>query len=153
MESDSPNGELSNSEPTDAIQWRARRCRIAAIIVLLLGIAGAGLVYWLSPRAPDYSDNPSMVGFNRAREHQMGILYGKQGQIIEDLNNSLKQPGTQAILILVVAGIIAAVCFRFGRIVEIEAREVGESMDGQEPAGVSAKSSQNRGSPKAAPHH
>jgi peptidoglycan/LPS O-acetylase OafA/YrhL len=150
MQSDSPDGEL-NSESPAVIQRRARRCRITAVIVLLLGIASAGLVYWLESRALDYSDDPAMLGFNRATERQMGLLYGKQGQLIEDLNNSLKQPGTQAILILVVAGIIAAVCFRFARNLEDEAEETAEIWSGQKLPGASIQPMEKHQPPKATP--
>src|SRR5579863_7784869 len=93
-----------------AARRRGRRYRIAAGIILALGVLGAGLVYWLGPRAPDYSGDPSMLGFNRAADRQMAELYGKQGQLMEDLTDSLKQPGTQAVLIGLAAAVIAAGC-------------------------------------------
>jgi hypothetical protein len=99
---------------------RARRYRCAAIGMLLAGFIGAGLIYWLGWRAADRADDPSMLGFNRAEERQMGILYGKQGRLFEDLTNALKQPGTQAILLLLAGAISAAGCFYYARIVEDE---------------------------------
>ena len=90
----------------------------------MAGLAGAGAVYWLGSRPPDYSADPSMVGFRRSEERQMGMLYGKQGQLIEDFNESLKQPGTQALLIVVAAAVAAAGCFYFARILEEEARDI-----------------------------
>jgi len=101
---------------------RPRRYRLAGVISLMLGGAGAGVVYWLGTREPDLADDASMTGFNRADARQMGMLYGKQGQLIEDLLHSLKQPGTQACLILVAAGLVAAGCFFFARILEAEAK-------------------------------
>jgi hypothetical protein len=65
-----------------------------------------------------------MLGFHRAEERQMAILYGKQGQLMDDLENSLKQPGTQALLIVVAAAVAAAGCFYFARILEEEARDI-----------------------------
>lgn len=121
------------------------------MIALLLGIVSACAVYWLEPRAPDYSDDPSMVGFNRATDRQMGVLYGKQGQLIEDLNDSLKQPGTQAILILVVAGIIAAVSFHFARILEDEAKEAADNSRDQKPASPGVQSPDNHQTSKPSP--
>jgi len=87
------------------------------------GLGSAGVVYWLGSHAKDYADDLSMVGFNRAEERQMAILYGKQGQLIEDLENSLKQSGTQASLIAAAAAVIAIGCFYFARILEDEARQ------------------------------
>lgn len=100
-----------------------RRYRIAGVAALLLGVISAGVVYWLGSRAPDDADSPSMLGFHRAEQRQMAILYGKQGRFMDDLENSLKQPGTQAILIVAAAAVIAAGCFYFARILEEEAKQ------------------------------
>ena len=122
MQSIAPNND-SNRELLAAARRRGRRYRIAARIILLIGLISAALVYWLGPREPDYSDDPSMIGFNRAADHQMAYLYGKQGQLIQDLTDSLKQPGTQAVLIVVAAAVIAVGCFYFARMLEHEAAE------------------------------
>jgi hypothetical protein len=93
---------------------RARKLRIIGVIALVLGIAGAGIVYWT--RSPDLSDDLSMTGYDRAETRQMEILYGKQGELIEDWSNDLKQPGTQAVIIVVAAALIAGGCFYFARL-------------------------------------
>jgi hypothetical protein len=61
-----------------------------------------------------------MVGYNKPEQRQMAILYGKQGELIEDLSNDLKQPGTQAIIIVVVAVLIAGGCFYFARLLDAD---------------------------------
>jgi hypothetical protein len=116
------NSENKSAGPDAPNPQRPRRYRLAGVISLVLGGIGAGLVYWLGTRGPDLADEASMTGFNRADARQMGVLYGKQGQLIEDLMHSLKQPGTQALLILAVAGLVAAGCFFFARILEAEAQ-------------------------------
>lgn len=105
------------SDPLSSSRRRARQLRIIGVIVLLLGIGGAGVVYWLRP--PEVPDDSSMTGYNRAETRQMEMLYGKQGRLIEDLANDLKQPGTQAILIAVASAVIAAGCFHFARLTEV----------------------------------
>jgi len=95
--------------------------RITAIIVLALGIGGAGLVYWLGTRGDNLSDDPSMLGFDRAETQQMGVLYGKQGELIEDWTNDLKQPGTQAFIIVAIAALTALACFQFARLSDRDA--------------------------------
>jgi hypothetical protein len=102
--------------PVSSAKQRARKFRIIGVIVLALGVAGAGIVYWLGTRSPDLSDDLSMTGFNRAEERQMGMLYGKQGELIEDWSNDLKQPGTQAVIIAAASVIIASGCFYFARL-------------------------------------
>jgi hypothetical protein len=91
-----------------------------AVIVLLLGIVSAGMVYWIGTRSADLSDDLSMVGYNKPEERQMEILYGKQGELIEDWSNDLKQPGTQAIIIAAVAAIIVSGCFYFARLLDAD---------------------------------
>ncbi len=83
-----------------------------------MGIVAAGIVYWLGTRSPDVSEDLSMAGYDRPAERQMEILYGKQGELIEDWSNDLKQPGTQAILIVVATALIAGGCFYFARLLD-----------------------------------
>ena len=97
---------------------RARRLRMIGVGVLALGISVAGIVYWLGTRSPDLSDDISMAGYDKPVERQMEILYGKQGELIEDWSNDLKKPGTQAVIIAVGSAIIAAGCFYFARLSE-----------------------------------
>jgi hypothetical protein len=108
------NDKIPNSVSSSK-RW-ARQLKIIGVIVLALGIAGAGIIYWLGTRAPDLSDDLSMVGYNKPVERQMGMLYGKSGEMIEDWSNDLKQPGTQAIIILVASALIAGGCFYFARL-------------------------------------
>lgn len=107
-------------DPVSSSRHRARQLRIIGVVVLLLGLGGAGLVYWLGTHSPDMSDDPSMLGYNQAETRQMEMLYGKQGRLVEDLTNDLKQPGTQAILVAVTSVIIAAGCFHFARWTEVD---------------------------------
>jgi hypothetical protein len=105
-----PPGSVSSSKQ------RARKLRIIGVIVLMLGIAGAGAVYWIGTRSPDFSDDLSMVGYDKPKERQMEMLYGKSGELIEDWSDDLKQPGTQAIIIVVAAALVAGGCFYFARL-------------------------------------
>ena len=100
-------------------QRRAKQLRITGIVVLTLGIITAGLVYWIGIRNAT-PDDISMLGFNRAEERQMGQLYGKSGQMVDDWLDDLKQPGTQAVLILIFSAAVFAGCFYFAKLVEIE---------------------------------
>ena len=113
--------------PVSSSKQRARKLRIIGVIALTLGIAGAGAVYWIGTRSPDLSDDLSMAGYNKPEERQMEILYGKQGELIEDWLNDLKQPGTQAIIIAVAAAIIAGSCFYFARLLDDEDKPADET--------------------------
>jgi hypothetical protein len=107
------NGKTSSPHSTS--KWSAR-LRMIGIIVLVLGLGSAGVVYWLGTRSPDVSDDISMLGYNKAQTRQMGILYGKMGPVIEQWFDDLKQPGTQAEIIVVVSTLVAAGCFYFARL-------------------------------------
>jgi flagellar basal body-associated protein FliL len=98
---------------THSSSKKSARLRMIGIIVLVLGIGGAGTVYWLGTRSPDLTDDLSMVGYNKAEQRQMGMLYGKMGPVIDDWLDDLKRPGTQATLLVAVSALIAAGCFYF----------------------------------------
>jgi hypothetical protein len=98
------------------MKTRGRQFRTAAIIVLSVGFISAGTAYWMGTRSADLSGDVSMQGYDKPQRRQMAMLYGKQGELIEDMVNSLKQPGTQAFLIIAVSVIAAAACFYFARL-------------------------------------
>jgi hypothetical protein len=110
----------ANNKPsgTPSSPRRSVQLKMIGIVVLALGIGGAGMVYWLGTRSPDVMDDLSMVGFNQARTRQMGMLYGKMGLVIEEWFDDLKQPGTQAIIIAVASTLMAAGCFYFARLLD-----------------------------------
>jgi flagellar basal body-associated protein FliL len=102
----------------DSTSKQRARLKMIGVLVLLLGVGSAGIVYWMGTRAPDYSDDLSMVGYNRAEARQMGRLYGQSGLMIEDLSNNLKRPGIQATIIAVVATLFGSGCFYLARFSE-----------------------------------
>jgi hypothetical protein len=46
----------------DSFLKRATRLRMIGLVVLVLGMGGAGMVYWLGTRSPNVSDDLSMLG-------------------------------------------------------------------------------------------
>jgi hypothetical protein len=94
---------------------RSRRLRITGALVLVLGMVSAGLVYWTGTRSPDVMDDLSMVGFNKAQRRQMGHLYGKMGLAVEQFFDDLKEPATQAKIIVAASIFLAAGCFYLAR--------------------------------------
>lgn len=90
------------------------------------------MVYWSGRKEEKLLDEPSMGGFNKANQRQMEMMYGKMGTMTEDLFQQLKQPRTQAILILAGGGLIAAGCFYFARLVSCgDGSEVSEPPEGE----------------------
>ena len=97
---------------------RSAQLRMIGIVVLVLGLGSAGVVYWLGTRSPDVMDDISMLGYNKAQTRQMGMLHGKMGPVIEEWFDDLKQPGTQAEIIVVVSILAGAGCFYFARLLD-----------------------------------
>jgi hypothetical protein len=104
--------------PNSLNKVRARRLRLVGVFIFTLGLISAGVVYWSGKRAQDLSNELSMVGYDRAARRQIGVLYGRFGEIVEDLSDELKQPGTQAILIGCISAGITFGCFYFGRLLD-----------------------------------
>jgi hypothetical protein len=46
----------------------------------------------------------------------MAMLYGKMGPVIEEWFDDLKQPGTQAEIIVAISILVATGCFYFARL-------------------------------------
>ena len=97
---------------------KSARLRKIGVIVLALGIAGAGVIYWRGTRSANLNDDLAMQAFNRAEQRQMGQLYGKSGLLIEQWSDDLKQPGTRAEIITVLSVLVTAGCFYFARLLE-----------------------------------
>src|SRR5580698_11381141 len=99
--------------PMSSGKLRARRLRIIAAIVLVLGIFGADGVYWLGTRSAQSSDDPALLGNEKAQARKEETLYGKQTILIDNWIDRLKQPGTQAAIIVLTAALVAGGCFYF----------------------------------------
>jgi hypothetical protein len=100
---------------------RPRIFRIAAVVVLILGTGGAVLVYELGSHADDLSNDPSMIGYDRAANQQTDVLLGKQGELFEGWMNDLKQPDTQAVIIIGTTVLVALACLKIARLCDRDA--------------------------------
>jgi hypothetical protein len=114
------NGESSDSPPPSR---QSSKLKLAGIIILAIGVVIAGVVYELGQRAADTDLDPSMIGYDKQQNAQMERMYGKSGELMEDLSNSLKQPGTQAGIILAVSIVASLICFRFAKPIPEEEKE------------------------------
>lgn len=89
------------------------RLRLIGLLVLLLGLGGAGLVHWQGTRSPDLADDPAMLRYNKAATRQMGLLFGKSGVMTDELLEALKRPRVQAGILAVLSALVALACFGF----------------------------------------
>jgi len=103
--------DQDTTSPVSPAKRRARQLRTAAVLVLLLGALGVGSVYWLGARSEDMRDDLRMAEYYKSGAAQVEKLYGKEGILVEEWSEDLKQPDTQACLIIVVAALVAGCCF------------------------------------------
>ena len=92
---------------------RGARIRVIGLLVWMLGLAAAGALYWY--RTSGAADNPLLTGYDRPQMHQMGVLYGKMGLMIQDLSEDFKRPGTQAVLLAGASTLFGLSCFYLAR--------------------------------------
>ena len=93
------------------------RLRLIGLVILVLGLAAAGIVYWHGTRAQeaDLQMQEYQQSQARAESRQMQMLYGTSGGLLQDFFDSMKQPGNQAMVIAGTSIVIAAICFYLGR--------------------------------------
>lgn len=92
-----------------------KRLKMIGVIVLLLGLAGAGTVDWIGIHSAEPSEDELFPGKVKAESRQMEILYGKVGLLTMELSDDLKHPATQAFLIATVSILVAGGCFYLAR--------------------------------------
>ena len=98
---------------------RSKRLRIIGTLVLLCGIAGAGVFYWNATRNAPPSLDEGAAGYERAREHQMGQMMGTLGVMTTKLMETVQTPGAEAIVIARSSALVAALCFRVAKLMDL----------------------------------
>jgi len=114
------NGESSESLTPSR---QPSKLKLAGIIIVLLGFISAGVVFELGRLAADAALDPSMIGYDKQQNEQMERMYGKSGELMEDLSNGLKQPNTQAGIIVAVSIATSLICFRLAKPIPEEEKE------------------------------
>jgi hypothetical protein len=104
-----------NTDPASEIslQREKRLLRRTGWAVLVAGTVVAALVYSLGKSAED--NNDLAQGQRRAESRQLGLLYGKSGEMAEDFFSALKRPEIQAGAIVVITFAASFACFYLGR--------------------------------------
>ncbi len=90
-------------------QW----LRAFGTLLLLCGMSGASVIYWRTQSARSgRTIEELMPGYTQARARQRGILMGSFVAELMDDVDALREPGTQAVILLIAAALGAVVCFR-----------------------------------------
>jgi hypothetical protein len=96
----------------------ARQLRVIGMLVLVFGVAGACLFYWIAARAAAPTMDDLFPGYSRNRARQIGILMGSMGVTMVQLLDALKDPFTEAMIIAVVAALVALILFRLASVTD-----------------------------------
>ena len=97
---------------------RSARYKKIGIAVLVVGIVGALALYFVRVHMAESADSLTEQYDNsteRTETRQMGMLYGKSGQQMQDLIDDLKYPGPQSVILGLVAFIMAMGFFTAAR--------------------------------------
>jgi hypothetical protein len=107
---------------TDSPPWPSRRTRQLGVLILLISVLAAGVIYWWEARSAAIPAGQLLTGYDRQRNHDMGVLYGKGGRDMVNAIEAVDSPAGHAVL-TIGAGLIGAwMCFSRARVVEDEER-------------------------------
>jgi hypothetical protein len=91
---------------------------MVGVLVLVLGLSGAGAVYWTGRPPEDWSSDPATARAYKTEARNIEINFGRMGLILNDVMADLERPGTQAALIALASILVASGCFCFARWLE-----------------------------------
>jgi hypothetical protein len=96
-------------------QWSSlkpsTRARVIGVAVLVAGLVGAAVLYWIGSRRAGPGIDELLPGYSRNRERQVGILMGGFVVTLLEWFDALKDFRVQAAIVAGVAALVAAVCF------------------------------------------
>ena len=106
----------------DSTPWPPRRTRQLGALILAASLLAAGGLYWNETRSAGIPEGQLLAGYDRQRDHDMGLLYGRGGRDLMKMLESIDSPAGHALL-TIGAGIIGAgLCFSRARVVEEDER-------------------------------
>jgi hypothetical protein len=109
---------MASSEPSrTSNKSLPHRFRIAGVVLIVVGFVIAGGIYWLGIKSQSGSDLPA-IDDSKQLSYRVELNVGKVGLLMNDAQDALKNPGTQALLIIILSAIGAAVCFYIARVEE-----------------------------------
>jgi hypothetical protein len=98
--------------------WPPSRTRKLGAAILVASLLAAGGLYWSETRARETPQGELLAGYDRQRNHDMGVLYGRGGRDLMNALTDVDSPAGHAVLV-VAAGLIGArLCFYRAHLVE-----------------------------------
>ncbi len=91
-------------------------------LILAGSVLAAGAIYWWEMRAARIADAQVLAGYERQRNYEMGVIYGRGGRDLMNALDAVDSPSGHAVL-TVGAGIIGGlICFFRARAIETDER-------------------------------
>lgn len=90
---------------------------------------GSGILYWDRTRSHAPTLDELMPGYSSNRDRQVAILIGTLGSMAVNGLDDLKEPGTQALLIVLVSALVTIVCFRVAWVLDMHEPDKAPSDD------------------------
>jgi hypothetical protein len=100
---------------------RADRLRAIGWCVLIAGLAGAVVFYWIQSRSAERAlDDTTALGYARSLQHGVGVMMGPSGAILTDLQQNLTTPLGEALMIAACTALAAGYFFRVAWVLDSE---------------------------------
>jgi hypothetical protein len=110
--------------PEPSFSMSSKRLRAIGAAIIVVGLVGGAIFYVVNAASASKPlDDMSALGYERARQHQMGIMMGHAGQIMMQWMDDFERPWVQAILIAIGFAIVSAFFFRAAWVVDEEERD------------------------------
>jgi len=106
----------------DSPPWPPRRTRQVGALILIGSLLAAGGLYWWEIRSAETPEGQLLANFDRQRDHDMGVLYGRGGRDLIKILDSVNSPAGHALLTIAVGLFVASLCFARARLVEGDQR-------------------------------
>lgn len=103
-------------------EQRSNRLRRYGWAVLVVGLAGDAVFYWIQERSADAAlDDTTALGYSRSMQHQMGVMMGHFGILLTQWQAALTTPLGEAVAIAVCVALFAAFFFRAAWVIDQDA--------------------------------
>jgi hypothetical protein len=89
-------------------------------LILVASLLAAGGIYWSETRSAEIPEGQLLAGYDRQRDHDMDVLYGRGGRDLMNALDAVNSPTGHAILMIGAGMIGARMCFSRARVVEDE---------------------------------
>lgn len=100
---------------------RSDRLRAIGWVILVSGLFGAAIFYWVRSRSADVElDDLTALGYTKSMQHGMGVMMGPLGGILTDWQHDLTSPLGLALMIAAGTALVAGYFFRVAWVIDAD---------------------------------